>query len=114
MMSVDTARSGTDAAGVGEPFEVARRRVAAVHGGQHAIAAGLQRVVQVLAHGRGLGHRRERLRPHVLGVRAGEPHPPDPVDGADDPQQIGEQRAHASGRVARVGGPRVAGRARSC
>ncbi len=35
----------------GKTFEVALSGVAAMHRGQHAIAAGLQRVVQVLAHG---------------------------------------------------------------
>ena len=91
---------GHDAAGLGEAGEVALGRVAAVHRGEHAIGAGLQRVVQLRAHGRRLGHRGERLGPHVLGVRRREADPADAVDGADGAQQIGEQRPHAGVGVA--------------
>ena len=38
--------------GGGQALEVALGRVAAVHGGQHPVAARLERQVQVLAHGR--------------------------------------------------------------
>ena len=41
---------GNGGAGRRQPLEVALGGVAAVHRGQHAIGAGLQRVVQVLAH----------------------------------------------------------------
>ena len=100
MMSVDTARSAIAGARLGEPLEVALGGVAAVHRGEHAVAAGLQRVVQVLAHRAGLGHRRERLGAHVLGVRARVADPPDALDRADGAQQVGEQRAQAGGCVA--------------
>ena len=52
-----------------EPREVPVGRVAAVHARERAVAAGLQRQVQVLAHRRALGHRRDRLGPEVLRVR---------------------------------------------
>ena len=103
-----------DPPGLGQPVEVALRRVAAVHRGQHAVGAGLQRVVEVRAHRRRLGHRGERLGAHVLGVRRREAHTADPVDGTDLPQQVGEQRADPRGSRRRRGGPPAGGRARSC
>ena len=83
---------GHDATGLGQPLEVPVAGVAAVHQCQHAVAPGLERIVQVLADGRRLGHRSERLGPHVLGVGARVPNPPDPGDCADVAEQIGEQR----------------------
>ena len=91
---------GHDAPGVGEAGEVALGRVAAVHGGEHAIRAGLQRVVQLRAHRIGLGHRRERLQAHVLGVGRREPDPADAIDLAGGAQQVGEQRPDARRHVA--------------
>ena len=87
---------GHDATGLGEAFEVAGRGVATVHGGEHPVGPGLQRVVQLRAHGRRLGDRGERVGPHVLRVRRGEADAPDPRDGAGGAQQVGEQRTHAS------------------
>ena len=104
MMSVDTARSGTIRRASASRCEVALGGVAAVHRGQHAVGAGLQRVVQLRAHGRRLGHRGERLGPHVLGVRRREADPADAVDGTDGPQQVGEQRPRPRRRVAVAAG----------
>ena len=93
-------------------LEVALAGVAAVHQRQHPVAARLQRVVEVLAHRGGVGHRREGLGPHVLGVRAGVAHPADALDGTDVAQQIGEQRAQRGRRRRRPGGPQAGGRDR--
>src|SRR5207245_7119016 len=93
---------GNAVAGRAQLFEVARAGVATVHGGERAVAPGLQRQVEVLAHRGRLRHRRDRLRPKVLRVRAGETDTPDPVDGADGTQKFGEQRT-APGDVAPVG-----------
>ncbi len=71
-----------------------------MHRCQNAVAARLQRVVQVLAHRRGRSHRRERLGAHVLGVRAGEAHAANALDGPDRVQQLGEHRPQASLGVA--------------
>ena len=60
--------------------------------------------MQVLAHGGRVGHRRERLRSHVLRVRAGVPHAADAVDGADVAQQLGEQRAEPGVVLAALAG----------
>ena len=100
MMSVDTARSSTHRTAGCESLEIALRGVAAVHRCQHTIAARLQRVVEVLAHRRRCGHRRERLGAHVLGVRAGEPHPANALDRSDCCEQLGEHRAKTSLGVA--------------
>ena len=54
--------------------------VAAVHGGQDAVAPRLEGKVQVLTHGSGLRHGHDGLRAQVLGMRAGEPDPTDAVD----------------------------------
>ena len=105
MMSVDTARSAIAAARVGEPVEVALGGVAPVHRGEDAVAARLQRVVEVLARRGDLGHGGERLGPHVLGVRAGETDPADALDGADLAQQLGEQRAESRRFVAGLARP---------
>ena len=85
-----------------EPFEVTSRRVTAAHGAQHAVAARLEREVQLLAHLGRFGHGRDRLGPQVLGVGAGEAHAPDPFDATDGAQQVGEERA-APRQVAPVG-----------
>ena len=66
MMSVVTARSGMASRAGGEPLEIAGRGVAAVHAGEGAVAARLQRKVQVLAH-------RRRSRPSPRWCRAGSP-----------------------------------------
>ena len=76
-----------------EPLHVALRGVAAPHGPQHAIAPRLQGQVQLLADLGRLGHGLDRLGPQVLGVRAGEAHAPDALDGTDGTEQIGEQRS---------------------
>ena len=94
MMSVVTARSGTPARAARQPLEVALGRVAPVHGGEHPVAPGLQRQVEVLAHRRGLGHRLDHVGAEVLRVRAGEAHPLDAVDRTDRPQEVGEERPH--------------------
>ena len=88
--------------GRGEPFEVTRRRVAAAHGAQHAVAARLERKVQLLADLGRLGHGRDRFGPQVLGMRAGEAHALNPLDPTDGTQQVGEERAAPrSGRARR-------------
>lgn len=86
--------------GLGQPLEIALGGVPAVHQRQHAVAARLQRVVQVLAHrGRG-SHRGERVGSHVFRVRAGEPHAAQARNTADGTDQIGEQRAQPGVGVA--------------
>ncbi len=77
-------------------------RVPAPHGRQHLVAPRLEGQVQVVADRRRLGHGGDGLGAQVLRVRAGEAHPPDALDGADGPQQRGEERA-APGQVAAVG-----------
>ena len=109
MTSVVTARSGIAARAAASRSRYRRTRVAAAHGGEHAVAPGLERQVELLTNRPGLGHRGDRLRAEVLGVRAREPDPADPLDRADRPQQIGEERPR---RAARVVGPRRAGEAR--
>ena len=64
--SVVTARSGIAARAAGEPREVALGGVAAVHPREHAVAARLERQVQVLAH-------RPRTRPSPRWSRDGGP-----------------------------------------
>ena len=86
----------------GESLEVAPCRVAAPHGAQHGVAAGLQWQVELLADLRGLGHRLDRLGPQVLGMRAGEADAPDALHGTDGPQELGEE-GPAPGQVATVG-----------
>ena len=54
----------------------------------------------MLAHRPHVGHRGERVGPHVLGVRAREADPADAVDGTDLPQQVGEERAQPRRLVA--------------
>ncbi len=73
-----------------EPRQVPRRGVAAVHAGQCAVAPRLQRQVQVLADGRALCHRRDRLGAEILRVRRREPHALDAVDRVDRPQEVRE------------------------
>ena len=75
-----------------EPLEVALGGVAAVHAGERAVAARLQRQVQVLAHVRALGHRRDRLGPQVLRVRRREADALDAVDRVERAQEVGELR----------------------
>ena len=70
-----------------------------MHQRQHAIAAGLQRIVEVLAHGGAGRHGSERMRAHVLGVRACEPHPTQTRHGADRRQKIREQRPQPCVRI---------------
>ncbi len=79
-------------ASLAESLEVPVGRVAAVHQRQHAIAARLQRVVQVLAHRRCGRHRREGVGTHVLGVGAGVADAADARHRAHLAQQFGEQR----------------------
>ena len=86
-----------------EAFEVASGGVSAMHRREHAIASGLQRQVQVLAHRSRRGHRLDRLGAQVLGMRAGEPHTTDAVDRADGPEQLGEERPHRRGATCSSG-----------
>ena len=75
-----------------------------MHARERAVAARLQRQVQVLAHARALGHRRDRLGPQVLRVRRREADALDAVDRVERAQQIGELRAELPGaEVAAVG-----------
>ena len=60
--------------------------------------------MEVFAHRRVLGHRGERLRSHVLRMRAREAHAADAVDRPDRVQQIGEQRSEPGRRVAALAG----------
>ena len=85
----------------GQLLEVALGRVAAVHRRQRAVAPGLEREVEVLAHRRRLSHCRDRLGPQVLGVRTGEAHPADAVGRAQRAQEVGEERP-PPGQVATV------------
>ena len=88
----------------GQPLEVALGGVAAVHAGERAVAPRLQREVQVLAHRRALGHRRDGLGPQVLRVRRREADAVDAVDRVERAQQVGELRAVLPGaEVAPVG-----------
>ncbi len=57
----------------------------------------------MLAHLGALRHRGDDVGAHVLGVRAGVAHAPDPVDGGDRPQQLGEGRPPLARQVAAVG-----------
>jgi hypothetical protein len=75
-----------------------------MHQRQDPVAARLERVVQVLAHRRSRAHRGERLGPHVLRVRAGEPHATDAVDPTDVAEQVGEQRPQPGAVVAGLAG----------
>ncbi|CAB4692403.1 unannotated protein [freshwater metagenome] len=65
-----------------------------MHGGKNCVAAGLQRVVQVLAHTGHRCHCGEGLRAHVLGVRAREADTADASNRTDGAQQVREQRTH--------------------
>ena len=104
MRSVVTARSGIAARASARRREVALGGVAAVHARQRAVAPRLQRQVQVLAHRRALGHRRDRLGPEVLRVRRREADAVDAVDRVERAQQVGELRAVLPGaEVAAVG-----------
>ena len=99
----DVGRHGEvrhDPAGLGEPVEVALGRVAAVHRGEDTVRTRLQRVVQVLADGRGLRHRGERLGAHVLGMGRREADPADSLDCPGRTKQVGEQRPHLHRGVA--------------
>ena len=58
MRSVVTLTSGTAARSARDALEVRGRRVAAAHGREHAVGAGLGRQVHVLAHAGQLGDRR--------------------------------------------------------
>ena len=104
MMSVVTARSSIAARAAREPLEVALGGVAAVHARERAVAPRLQRQVQVLAHARALGHRRDRVGAQILRVRRREPDPLDAVDRVDRAQQVGELRPVLPGaEIAAVG-----------
>ena len=65
-----------------ESLQVPLRGVAASHGTQHTVAPGLQRQMQLLADLGRLRHGLDRLRPQVLGMRAGEADTPDALHGA--------------------------------
>ena len=105
MMSVVTARSATAARAAARRVEVALGGVAAVHGGEHAIAAGLQRQVQVLAHRRACAAMAvDRVGPEVLRVRAGEAHPTDAVDRRRPPAAARRTAAARRPVVARRSG----------
>ncbi len=73
-----------------------------MHGGQDAVAARLQGIVEVLAHRRNLGHGRDGLGSQVLRVGAGVADATDALDRAHPAQQLGEQRA-PGGEVTAVG-----------
>ena len=92
--------------GRGQAFEVALGGVAPVHGGEDAVAAGLQRQVQVLADAVDVRHGPDRLGSEVLGVGARVADPADARHPADGAQEVGEQRAGPAGAVLR---PRRAG-----
>ncbi len=85
---------GNRGPGRAQPFEVARRGVAAVHARQRVVAARLQRQVQVLAHVRALGHRRDRLGAQILGVRRREA---DALDAVDRVERAQADRRTAAG-----------------
>ena len=58
-----------------EPPQVGVDRVAAAHRAQHAVVAGLQRHVQVLAHRRRLAERGDERVVHVVDLDRAEPQP---------------------------------------
>ena len=91
---------GDDAPGLGQPLQVAGGGVPPVHRREDPIRSGLERVVQLLAHGGCGRHRPERLGAHVLGVRRREAHPTDAVDAPGRLEQVGEERAQGDRTVA--------------
>ena len=103
MRSVVTARSWMAAPGVGQPVAGSARPCSrgAWRPGTRSLPDWSGRWSWLQTAG-GLGHRRDGLGPQVLRVGAGEPHPADPLDRADRPEQVGEERA-APGQVAAVG-----------
>ena len=76
-----------------EPREVPLGGVAAVHARQRAVTPRLQRQVQVLAHRRALGHRRDGLGTEVFRVRRREADAAQAVDRIERAQEVGELRA---------------------
>ena len=80
-----------------EPLEVALRGVSAMHRGERAVTAGLERQVQVLAHRGRRGHRLDRVRAQVFRMGTREPNPADALDPADRPEQVSEEGADPFG-----------------
>ena len=76
---------------------VLRRRVAALHPGEHAVGAGLRRQVQVRSERRNLGERRDERVVHEARVGSDEAQPTEPRDPADAAQELAEVRTPSSG-----------------
>ena len=106
MMSVDTAMWGIAGADALEPPQVTLAAVGTMHRLEHGVGAGLQGEVDVLAHPLALGHRLDHVGREIVGVRTGEPDPPQIVNLVDFSKQPREQgllgRAR-DGDVATVG-----------
>ena len=63
--------------------------VTAVHAGQDPVGSALEGQVELLAHVRHVAHRGEHVGGEVLRVGAGEAHPLQPVDVAEDVEHLG-------------------------
>ncbi len=86
-----------------DQLEVALARVRAPHGLEHAGRSGLDGQMQVLAHRRRLGHGRDHVGAHVLGMRAREADPVDAWHRVERAQECGEARRDGRAQVTAVG-----------
>ena len=98
MTSVLIAMPGDGLADPAEALQVVLDRVLAAHPAQHGVVARLDGQVEVLAHRRALGHRRDEPVRQVPRMRRHEAQPRDArlavggADAVDRAQQLGEVR----------------------